>query len=210
MFPGTLSDDAQDALAVLGKSGILNWAYLAGGSALALYLGHRRSVDFDFFPASKFDPMKIKQELEAHGSYESDQLAADTMLGVFNGVKFSLFAYTYPLIGQLVEFSGIRLASPEDIAAMKLVAITDRGTKKDFIDVYVLAKQRFSLKEMFDFYNRKYKMLEQNKLTLLKSLQYFEEAEASGMPVMMESIDWEAVKDFFRSEVVRLWQEVKK
>jgi len=76
--------------------------------------------------------------------------------------------------------------------------------------VYVLAKQRFSLKEMFDFYNRKYKMLEQNKLTLLKSLQYFEEAEASGMPVMMESIDWEAVKDFFRSEVVRLWQEVKK
>jgi len=70
MFPGTLSDDAQDALAVLGKSGILNWAYLAGGSALALYLGHRRSVDFDLFSAKPFSASLLERVKRAVAPHE--------------------------------------------------------------------------------------------------------------------------------------------
>ena len=208
MFPGTLSDDAQNALAVLGKSKLLDFAYMAGGSALALHLGHRQSIDFDFFTETKFNAVQVQSDLGKVGTFTADEVGEDTLLGFFDKVKFSLFEYAYPMIGGEVDFMGVKLASMEDIAAMKLVAVTDRSTKKDFIDLYVLAQQGFNLEEMLGFYDRKYHTLEVNRLTLLKSLQYFEEAEDAVMPVMLTKIDWEEVKAFFRSEVVRLWKKI--
>ena len=126
------------------------------------------------------------------------------MVGEFNRIKFSLFHYPYPLIKPLSDYQGIFLAGPEDIASMKLVAITDRGTKKDYIDLFYLVDKKFSLEKMFEFYQKKYKIFEANKLTLLKSLQYFEDADASEMPQMIEKVEWQEVKDFFQKQVLKL------
>lgn len=203
MFPGTLSHHAQNTLALLGKSGILKTSYMAGGSALALQFGHRVSLDFDFFSEGEFVSSQINSSLNAIGKYSVSNETPKTMVGVFNDVKFSLFHYPYPLITQPKRFLGIKLASIEDIVAMKLVAITDRATKKDYIDLFVLAK-KYSIERMFDFYEKKYHLLQPNLFTLIKSLSFFTDADEADMPQMLKKINWKEVKDFFRKEVVAL------
>lgn len=204
MFPRTLPDNAQNALALLGKQDFFKTTYLAGGSSLALQLGHRRSIDFDFFTNQTFELIDVKTILNRIGRYTGEHEAPKTMVGRFNEAKFSLFYYPYKLIGKTVDYQGINLANFEDIAAMKLVAITDRGTKKDYIDLYFLANKCFSIEKMFNFYDKKYHNFEVNKVTLLKALQYFEDADGSEMPEMIKKIDWEEIKKFFQKEVIRI------
>lgn len=204
MFPRTLLHHAHDTLALLGKQSFLKPAYLAGGSALALQLGHRRSEDFDFFSLDEFFPSQINQELNKIGTYTKENETPKTMVGKFNNVKFSLFYYPYKLIDKTTDYIGIKLASPKEIAAMKLVAITDRATKKDYIDLYFLAKKKFGIEKMFEFYDQKYQLLDSNRLTLFKSLQFFEDANNSEMPEMIENVNWEEVKKFMQKEVLRL------
>jgi len=191
-------------LALLGKQDFLKSAYMAGGSSLALQLGHRISVDFDFFSESEFELKTVKNTLLKIGQYEGSNETPKTIVGQLDNVKFSLFHYPYPLIDQTIDFVGVHLASLADISAMKLVAITDRGTKKDYIDLYFLANRCFSIENMFEYYDKKYHNFEVNKITLLKALQFFDDADGSEMPVMIEKINWEEIKDFFRKETIRL------
>lgn len=208
MFTKTLSSDSKSALAILGESKLLKNAYLAGGTALALQIGHRQSIDFDFFTSSSNLGMEeVAIKLRKLGRFEIDELTSKTINGFFNNVRFSLFDYLYPLIRPLKKYLGIDIASCEDISAMKLVAITDRGTKKDFIDLYFIAKQLFSTEKAFEFYDQKYALLKQNRMTLLKSLQYFSDADESEMPVMLQKIEWSTVKTFFKQEALRLWKD---
>lgn len=206
MFTNTLSGDAQKALAILGEGKILpDKTYLAGGSSLALQFGHRISVDFDFFTPSSFVGEQIQKNLEKAGRFvfqEADE--KDTLLGVFNKVKFSLFRYPYQLIFPSTIFLGVSLANPKDIAAMKLAAIMDRGTKKDFIDLFFLIKKGISIENSFDYYDKKYKALANNVYSLVTSLSYFVDAEKTKIPEMIEKVDWEEVKEFFRKETIRL------
>ena len=203
MFTRTLSDNTAAALATLGTSNICNGAYLAGGTALALHLGHRISVDLDFFNPLHFDSHEIVTKLKTLGEYESDQQTEKTINGVFNSVKFSYFYYSSKLVAETVDFEGIKLASLEDIAAMKLVAITGRGTKKDYVDLYFLSN-RYTFEEMFGFYDKKYGVLDANMMTLIKSLSYFFDADESEMPVMIKETLWDDVKKFFVQEVKTL------
>jgi len=191
-------------LALLGKQNFFKKTYLAGGSSLALQLGHRRSIDFDFFTDQAFELIDVKVILNKIGKYTGEHEAPKTMVGRFNEAKFSLFYYPYKLIDKTKDYQGINLASYEDIAAMKLVAITDRGTKKDYIDLYFLAKKCFPIEKMFTFYDKKYHNFEINKVTLLKALQYFDDADGSEMPEMIEKVDWEEIKKFFQKETVRI------
>lgn len=94
--------------------------------------------------------------------------------------------------------------NPNDIAAMKVAAIMDRGTKKDFIDMYFLVKKGISLDTSFENYEKKYKAFSNNLYSIMLSLTYFEQAEESDMPEMLEPIGWETVKEFFKKEAVRL------
>ena len=96
MFTKVLSKATQKSLALLGESGLVKDAYLAGGSALALQLGHRYSVDFDFFTSGKFNSNQVVNSLERLGKFKSDLVQADTILGNFNSVKFSLFYLESP------------------------------------------------------------------------------------------------------------------
>jgi len=206
MFTTVLSKNATQALALLGKNHILpKKTYLAGGSALALQFGHRISIDFDFFTLSDFKSQDIVKKLEKIGKFIFQESAEkNTLLGLFGNVKFSLFKYDYPLVTSPIDYLGIEIASPEDIAAMKLAAIMDRGTTKDFIDVYFLIKKGITLEQSFDYYNKKYKSLANNIYSIIKSLSYFDDADLKEMPEMIEKIEWEEVKEFFRKEVLKL------
>lgn len=206
MFTTVLSKNAQDALALLGKGRILpEKTYLAGGSALALQYGHRISIDFDFFTPLNFKSQDIVKKLEKIGKFVFQEATEkNTLLGLFEDVKFSLFKYDYPLVISPINYLGIEIAHPEDIAAMKLAAIMDRGTIKDFIDTYFLIKKGISLEQSFEYYNKKYKNLANNIYSIIKSLSYFDDVNLKEMPEMIEKIDWEEVKKFFQKEVIRL------
>ena len=96
------------------------------------------------------------------------------------------------------------LALLEKTGAMKIAAVMDRGTKKDFIDLFFLSKKGISLEKYFQFYDKKYKALKNNLYSIIISLSYFNDAENSDMPKMIEKISWQEVKKFFEKEAVRL------
>ena len=211
MFEETLSQKSKNSLALLGKTGILKNAYLAGGTALALQIGHRISVDFDFFTEKKFDEKIIIRKLkESSLKFQLLRTSAGTILGSVDKTKFSLFFYDYPLLEKTETFLGIKIVGLKDIAAMKLAAISDRGTKRDFIDLYFLTvvEKAFFLEEIFELYEKKFKLIKQNKIHILKSLVYFEDAEADTMPNMLKPVSWSKVKLFFETEVKKMMQVV--
>lgn len=203
MFTTTLSKNAARALALLGDSKILEGTYLAGGTACALQLGHRVSLDLDFFTDKEFNTDFILNQLEKLPGFKLDETAKWTILGSFPKVKFSYFYYRYPLIKKTVTFSKINLASLEDIAAMKIDAISNRGTKRDFIDLYFLT-QKFSLEQILKFYNQKYGKLLDNVAHIMRSLDYFADADPQESPKMIKKVSWEEVKKFFQGEVTKL------
>jgi len=132
--------------------------YLAGGTALALEIGHRQSVDFDFFRKEDFDSGELFETLqnifsgkECKKTFESK----NTLYLEINGVKFSFFGYKYPLIEEVISNEYLELASPLDIAAMKLFAIQKRAAKKDYTDIYYLL-QKYSLEVLLDAFYRKF------------------------------------------------------
>lgn len=206
MFTTVLSKNAKDALALLGKNKVLpKNAYLAGGSALALHFGHRTSIDFDFFTPSHFVGKNVALKLNKIMPFKlSESAEKDTLLGLFNKVKFSLFRYNYPLLFKPILFQNILIADPKDIMAMKLAAIMDRGTKKDFIDLYFLYKKGVSIDNGFNYYEKKYKALSNNIYSLIKGLSYFDDADKLAMPEMIEKVSWQEVKKFFEQEAIRL------
>ncbi len=124
MFEETLISGAKENLALLGESGILKDAYLAGGTAVALLLGHRISVDFDFFTTQDFVPAIFSSELSKLGLFEEEQASKGTVLGKFKGVKFSLFIYRYPLLYPTLKYLSLEIADIRDIAAMKIEAVS--------------------------------------------------------------------------------------
>ena len=168
--------------------------YLAGGTCLALQIGHRRSIDFDFFIPDDFDTSTIINRLTQIGSYQRDNEEKNTINGSLNGVRISFFGYRYDIIDDFKTFNKIRLAGLKDIAAMKLEAIAGWGNKKDFIDLYFLLQQ-YTLEEIFSFHALKYGIGLSNQYHHLKSLVYFADAETEAIPVMITPLDWGYVKN---------------
>jgi len=115
--------------------------YLAGGTALALYLGHRTSLDFDFYTSSEFDREEILNLLKKNWGEENitvSSLEKNFFIGEINKVNVSVFHYPYKLLANLVNLRNISLASLDDIAAMKIIAVIQRPAKRDYIDLYYL------------------------------------------------------------------------
>jgi len=134
MFEETLIKGTKNILALLGDSGILKDAYLAGGTAAALQLGHRISFDLDFFTTKEFVPKSFSIELSKLGSFDEEQADKGTVLGRLEGINFSLFVYKYPLIFPTLKYLLLDVAGIPDIAAMKIDSIATRGAKRDFVD----------------------------------------------------------------------------
>jgi hypothetical protein len=207
MFEKVLSKETKESLAILGKSGLLNDAYLAGGTALALQIGHRVSIDLDFFTPKEFDEKILVQQIQKQlPNFRVEAVSWGTILGYIKRTRFSLFFYKYPLLFPTHQFLSVEIADIKDIAAMKVASIADRGTKRDFIDLYfiIAVKKILTLEEVLKLYDKKFRVLKQNKVHILKSLIYFEDAEKEETPKMLEEVDWNKVKNFFKKEVINL------
>lgn len=173
---------------------------LVGGTALALQLGHRKSIDLDFFGKA---PASLEELIVSISPFAHVKPISSSKLMRFlvvDDVKVDVVDYPYAWIDEPVMENGIVLAGIKDIAAMKLSAITNRGTKKDFIDCFFLL-HIFTLKQMLDYYEQKYS--ESQLFTVIKSLTYFDDAENDPMPDMAEPLEWSAVKDFILETVKR-------
>ena len=207
MFKKPLLPDTLRAIKLVSKIPTVSNAYLAGGTGLSLHLGHRISVDLDFFSKEKFREESLSLELSKIPKYKEEGKSWQTVWGLIGETKFSLFYYKYPLLKDPENFEGIKVTSKEDIAAMKINAIEDRGTRRDFIDLYFLTKE-FSMDQMLKFYDDKYKHLDDHLYSIIRAFTYFEDAEQEVMPKMLEDADWGKIKGFFVSESERLWKKV--
>ena len=200
MFPEILSETARQSLDTLKEVPVFQSAYLAGGTALALQLGHRYSYDLDFFTPEKFNENMLTQQLgETLSDFRLERQEWRTILGYVKDMRFSIFYYKYPLLFSTHEFGGIQIADAKDIAPMKIAAVADRGTKRDFIDLYFLLSVHkvVGLEETLDLYEKKFGNLAQNKVHILKSFVYFDDAEEDAMPQMIKDVSWNSVKKFF-------------
>jgi len=204
MFTKTLLPDTFRAIKLVSKISEIKKAYLAGGTALALQLGHRISVDLYFFTQEEFNETFLAEKLTLSKKFTLSGTAKWTVWGKISQTKFSMFYYKYPMLEKPCFFEGIKLANLSDIAAMKIHAIEDRGTRRDFTDVYFLSKT-YSLEEMFNFYQEKYSVDKDHIYSTLRSLDYFEDAEKEEqMPKMLVKVDWDEIKEFFRKETLKL------
>lgn len=204
MFTKALFGNTKETLAILGKSHLMDNAYLAGGTACALQIGHRISVDLDFFTPREFNAKELTRSLKNIGEFKLDKQSWGTILGVLEKVKFSIFVYKYPVLFPYKVMFGINILDLRDIAAMKIDAISTRGIKRDFIDLYFICREGISLKETLSFYDRKYGTLASNIVHIQKSLVYFIDAEATIVPKMLKETTWEGIKKYFENEVKKL------
>ncbi len=178
--------------------------FLAGGSALALHLGHRISLDLDFFSRQEYSMPELLIRLQALGRLSTESQSADTFVGELNGVRLSFFTYPYPLLGEAVLCEGIEVASQLDIALMKIAAIGQRGRKRDFVDLYFLCQQRLMLDRLLREMPRKFPEIEYPSYHLLRALAYFDDAEGDEMPQMLKVVNWREIRAFFSREVNRM------
>jgi hypothetical protein len=190
-------------LSVLRDANMLNNAYLAGGTGLALHFGHRLSLDLDFFAPEHFDEDALLQRLQRLSGFALVAKASYTLHTTIGKTKVSFLGYAYPVLYPSTPFLGVAIADPRDIACMKLSALASRGTKRDFVDLYVCAKQ-YGLKEILRMFERKYAQTHYSKPHILKSLTFFTDAEKDPTPNMLDEISWDRVKQFFLYEAPRL------
>lgn len=188
----TVHPDTLELLKTLALQHEMQGMRLVGGTSLALQYGHRQSVDLDFFGKLQVTQDEILGMISRLG-FEYKVLSQTKLILqlVVNKIKVDIIDYSYAWIDEPVVDNGIVLASPKDIAALKINAIEGRGSKKDFIDVYLLL-QHFSLDEILGFYAAKYP--NHSMLMALKSLIYFEDAEPQIMPKMFIKTTWDKMK----------------
>lgn len=203
MFTVGLSAHSARNLELLGRTEWMHPFYLAGGTAASLHLGHRFSFDLDFFTPDEFDVRIVRDQVAGLGSLSVEHEGQETFLGTLNGEHLSFFRYRYPLLFDTADFHGVRIADLRDIACMKIDAISSRGIKRDFIDLFFIAKQ-IPLDELLELFKKKYSGVDFSVPHLLRSLGYFEDAEASEAPRMLQIIDWDDVKCFFSDETIRI------
>lgn len=179
---------------------------LAGGTALAFHLGHRRSVDLDFFTSNDFDELALGNALAALGAEMRAQQEGTLHISL-EGVKCSFFKYPYPWLEVPIECGGIELASVQDIAAMKVIAIGQRGTKKDFFDLFEILRSA-SPHQVKKWVIGKFGERRVNCYHLLRSLVYFADAETDPDPISLRGITWLRVKTFFLEQEKRLSEQL--
>ncbi len=174
---------------------------LVGGTSLALQIGHRNSIDIDLFGKISIDEFALNETLSSFGKLIQIKKSKNINIYSLNGIKLDIVNYPYQWIDQPVKTENLTLAGTKDIAAMKLAAITSRGTKKDFIDLFFLLNKHY-LPEMLGFYGSKYQ--DGSVFLVVKSLTYFEDAEQDVAPKMYKPFNWETIKSTLINEVNNL------
>ncbi len=205
LFWETISDEMRQVIMVFARTEVSTRFYLAGGTALALQLGHRRSYDLDYFTPSEDVPSIREQLAQALDPFEP--VLADTAWGnlVFlaGGVRVGFYGYGYPLVAPLRVEEDVSIASLPDIGLMKLDALQSRASRKDFHDLYALG-QHMTLREILDLASRKYAATRDFEAQVIKRLPFFERADAEAPLLLIEDVPWEEVKAYFRKQAIEL------
>ena len=201
----TISSEMRQVMVGFSQSELGSFFYLAGGTALALQLGHRKSFDLDFVSPSEDIPSIRAPLMKALKPF--DPVLADAAWGnlVFlaRGVRLGYYGYGYPMVGTLVEAEGARLASIEDIGLMKLDALLGRARRKDFHDLYAIC-QRIPLRQLLDYAPQKYPDIRDFEAQVVRRLAYFERAEQEEPIPLLHPVPWETVKRYFRELAISL------
>lgn len=195
LHKSTVDESTLELLRQLQQKDYLKGFYLVGGTALALKMGHRKSVDLELFSNFSFDTTQLLENLSADFPFKLLFSANNTLKGSINKVQVDILAHRYPLIAEPDNVENISILSNEDIVAMKLNAITVSGQRvKDFIDIYYLLNT-FTVEEMIGFYKKKY--AQYNDANVLKSLCWFNDVDLSDWPVLLETpqLNWKTVKN---------------
>ncbi|HPM31540.1 MAG TPA: nucleotidyl transferase AbiEii/AbiGii toxin family protein [Chryseolinea sp.] len=187
----TIDSPTLELLKKLLSLDVLQHMRLAGGTSLALQYGHRKSIDIDLFGILTPDSIALTTSLASLGDVKNLQNLQNIKSYLINGIKVDIVNYPYPWISELMDVDNLRLANEKDIAAMKLAAITGRGSKKDFFDLYFLLKH-YSVQEILNFYSKKYS--DGSVFMVLKSLTYFDDAEEDADPLQLIPVAWHEVK----------------
>lgn len=197
----TIDPNTLELLKTLAQAPILSNMRLVGGTALALQYGHRRSVDLDFFGQTTESVEELSEALKEYTGGLT-LLSASKTIRVYRirDVKVDIVNYNYPWIDEALKEEGLMLASPKDIAAMKVNAVMGRGTKKDFIDIYFLL-HHYSFEQLMRFYLEKY--ADGTVYRALMSMTYFGDADPQPMPYMFVNVTWESIKEKILLEVER-------
>jgi hypothetical protein len=203
----TVTPQLRETLRLVSQQAFADRFYLAGGTALALQIGHRPSCDLDFF--SEHDELldasrhAIVAALEQQAAVEVREDVIGNLLLKVNQLSVGFFSYGYPLLEAVTAPSLPRLASLPDIGLMKMDALMMRGARKDFIDLYCLA-QTMPLDQLLALRPRKYPRASNFEIMLLESLTNFDNAARDVMPRLLEPLDWNQIKASFEAEARRL------
>lgn len=201
MYWNVIDENRKNVLKKITDNIHLSKYYMAGGTALALQDGKRESFDFDFFVQEEYDTQLLLNELKSLGNLSVTYISKDTLHCILDNVQLTFLYFPNTLIKELVkveEYNNLYLASVIDIATMKLIAISQRGTKKDFFDLYnICVKYNYSLKDIFNFLDVKYSKDKLNYFHIEKSVIYFEDAEDEILPKVYIEYNWEEIKKFY-------------
>lgn len=173
----------------LGSHRALAQFALGGGTSLALRFAHRLSVDLDYFTTTEFQPQELFEALDLNGATILS-LSKNTLSLDAGGVKIDLLRHAYPEVAPIDRIDVQPLVSLPDLTAMKLNAIANRGSKKDFYDVVELLKY-YPLTTMLGYFSKKY--ANTDPFAVVRSLVWFEEAEQEPDPIPLLGQTWEWV-----------------
>lgn len=191
----------------IGKQVSLAPFYLAGGTAFALQRGHRISHDLDFFGAiDNFDDAQRHRLVAELGTQFDVRVVRDSLMGLaldVENVAVSFLTYGYALLDETQQLDGVEIAGLTDIGLMKMDAITDRGARRDFVDLYFIARE-ISLEILFGKAKIKFPYSRHFLVNVLAALVDFEIADQQDEPEMLISMEWQEIKNFFMHEARRL------
>jgi predicted nucleotidyltransferase component of viral defense system len=204
----TLPRKTKKALDFLSKEKWLEkseW-YLAGGTALALYASHRKSVDLDFFTTERsFDEKKLLANFTNNSNLEITVEEKNTIYGELFKAKVSFIAYPFFVpMQEKFQYGTVKILAPIDIAVMKITAISQRGRKRDFFDLYWCANNLEPLEKTIKRLKKQYPSVAHNYHHILKSLVYFEDAENDPTPEINFQATWREIKKYFNKEIVKI------
>jgi predicted nucleotidyltransferase component of viral defense system len=179
--------------------------YLAGGTALALQVNHRQSLDLDFFTQKKEFNLENLLSRLVNKHWKTDIARENTVYGELMGAKVSFIAYPFFVPKQSFNYYGaIPVLQTRDIVVMKLIAVSQRGKKRDFIDLYWYINNREKIETILRQLPKQCPGIDHNFHHILKSLVYFEDAEGDPMPKLLFPVTWQEVKRYFQREVPRV------
>ena len=207
LFWNTITENMRLVMSGFTQSELGDRFYLAGGTALSLQIGHRLSVDLDFFSPTEDIP-SIRVGLEKALAPLNATLADSSwgnLVYLAKNVRVGFYGYGYSLVAPLIQTEEARLASIEDIALMKLDALLSRSARKDFYDLYFIC-QSIPLRQIFDKAPQKYPAVRDFEAQTVKRLVYFENADVEANPSMLQPVEWQTVKEYFIKQAKEIEQ----